>query len=240
MIKRRDLVILVVLLLAGFLVLLFVLMPRWRQESKKEAQRLPLIEACSPKIVISNRQTTSVNKELVPIAANGSPLPAPANEDFVIQINLPDTILAYDADNQGWGLIESGYSICQVGGRYFVYNPAERVWDEIAYQDLSPQLQTLGNVNNYLLDQSLLNVFNQSAFSLDDQICDEVSNHQCAVWLASNILDFEYIQIRVNKKTKKITDVTLSSLKDGPQLISYYYQPVVVQKPGKIRYLRPP
>ena len=228
MIRRLDLIWAALAVIVIVVIGLVWLGPRWSR-NRPPAPPPPAADdsgnSCL-KVDFTPKTSVSLANWRAPIAANGSPLPAAAQEDLVVAIE-PTTFLAYDYQTRNYLLSywSDGLQrrLCFVDGQFFFYDYLTGFWDQVAPRYLESGLIDLADINYYLLDPAVINRFRLQASALDDQIC---GRHLCAVWQAQNVWSQTEVRIRVDKQTRKITDISLLSLPDQAAQIRYYYQPV--------------
>lgn len=193
---------------------------------------------CQPVWPAYETTATTINHR-APLAANGSPLPAPIAEDVVLEIASGGELVFWALDQPAgdWVLTyaDGGFwrKLCLVGGRYFYYNVDEAVWDEADPEVLDPSILELADVDRYLLAADQLADFVATATASPDEPC---APNVCAVWLASSLDTDNEIRIRVNKQTKKTSDIFIAGPADQ-LVISFYYQPVDLKVPDPVRWL---
>ena len=186
------------------------------------------------------------------LAASGSPLPAPADEDLVVKQQQFDGYLFnlyYDWDSRNWQLEFNQNSLWQKlrfiakDNQFFFFNLADSVWDELDAQALDDQFKQLTDIEQFIFSKQQLDFFNQLAVERESDNCTQDPQSICAVWRAENKDDYQQILIYVNKQTRKIDQILTYNLRDlsQPTLVAdYLYQPVDISAPDqqKTRYLK--
>ena len=185
------------------------------------------------------------------LTASGSPLPAAAGEDVVVeQQQLDGRIfsLHYDADNGNWQLdfFAEGrpFNIRYLADEqiFLVFDDVGLLWHEIGAASLGEEVRALAEAERYLLTSSQLDGFNSRAVEGPSAACRRQPATLCAVWRADSLWRYEEVVIHVNKQTRKIDHIVLINPLDlaaGSIIAEYDYRPVEIKAPPAedVRYL---
>ena len=185
------------------------------------------------------------------LAASGSPLPADAGEDVVVEQQQLDGhvfSLHYDADNGNWQLdfFAEGrpFNVRYLADSqmFLVFDVEGLLWHEIGAESLGDEVQALADVERYLLTASQLDGFNSRAVESPSVNCRQQPTALCAVWQAHSLWRYEEVVIQVNKKTRKIDHIVLINPLDlaaGSITADYDYRPITIELPpaDDVRYL---
>ena len=197
---------------------------------------------------------TTVNRTVNPnarLAASGSPLPAPAGEDVIIEHQQFDGrifTLQYDQETKNWQLdfFDQG---SRISLRYLVaedmflyFDILNQLWYEVDPDFLHSEFKEFIEIDEILLSAQQLNDFSKHASEEESAVCHQDKASTCAVWQAKNFLNQQEILIYVNKQTRKIDHIVSLDPSDPAQtslFITYSYQPVEIQMPppAEVRYL---
>ena len=194
------------------------------------------------------RPTVNTNARL---AASGSPLPAVADEDLLVeQQQLDGNVfqLFNDYETGNWQLEFFQNGVWQklryidTSDQFFYWNPIDLVWDEVAAALLHEDILKLTDIEQFLFTETQLSAFNQAAIEEDSKPCKQDRAIACAVWYAYNPDAHQETLIYVNKQTRKIDHIITLNAIDKTQtalIANYFYQPVNIQPPPKkeTRYL---
>ena len=185
------------------------------------------------------------------LAASGSPLPAVAEEDVIVeQDQLDGRIfrLSYDYETDNWQLdfYQDGQPqrlrYLEASNQFFYFNHLDSIWDEVDPQLLHADIRSLEDIDEFLLTEAQLEAFNQSAIEQTNKTCKQAPAVACAVWYAYNQQTKQETLIYVNKQSRKIDHiVSLNSQQPDlpPLLAHYFYQAVEIKPPSaeEARYL---
>lgn len=184
------------------------------------------------------------------LAGSGSPLPAPAAEDVIVEQQQFDGRIftySYDFNSGNWQLDfhENGsQSLRYVAASeaFFYHNLAAGFWDEVDEALLHEQYKELRDTDSVLLSQAQLEQFNRLAIEQESATCEQDESALCAVWQAKNFLNQQEFVIYVNKRSRKIDHVVTFNSADAEafSLLAFYtYQPLEIPPPppAKTRFL---
>ena len=184
------------------------------------------------------------------LSASGSPLPAPAREDVIVEQQQFDGkifTLSYDAETGNWQLdfFETGQQSLRYledEEMFLIFNPFDLIWDEVDPELLHDDFKALIEIDEILLSDQQLDNFNRRAIEEESAVCEQNEADICAVWQAKSFLDYQEVVIYVNKRTRKIDHiVSLNPVNptQTPLFATYSYQPVEIKLPpaGEARYL---
>ena len=184
------------------------------------------------------------------LAGSGSPLPAPAWEDLVVEQQQFDGrifTLSYDIESGNWQLDffqQGSQSLRHITGSgiFLYYNVEEAVWDEVNPELLHEEIRRLTDIDDIILSAGQLDAFSRRAIEEKSAACSQDPSALCAVWTASSFAGAEEVVIYVNKRTRKIDHVVTLNPADpssGAIVTNYYYRPVEIKLPplGEVRFL---
>ncbi|MYB39884.1 hypothetical protein F4X86_01135 [Candidatus Saccharibacteria bacterium] len=184
------------------------------------------------------------------LAGSGSPLPAPAWEDLVVEQQQFDGrifVLSYDIESGNWQLDffqQGSQSLRYIAeaGIFLYYNVAETVWDEVDPNLLHDEIRQLTDIDDIILSASQLDAFSRLAVEDKSAGCSQDTAALCAVWTARSFAGAEEVVIYVNKQTRKIDHIVTLNPADpasGAIVTNYYYRPVEIGLPplGEVRFL---
>ena len=184
------------------------------------------------------------------LAGSGSPLPAPAWEDLVVEQQQFDGrifTLSYDAENGNWQLDffqRGSQSLRHIAdaGIFLYYNVADAVWDEVDPGLLHDEIRGLTDIDEILLSAGQLDAFSRLAVEEKTAVCGQDPAVLCAVWSANGFNGAEEVVIYVNKQTRKIDHVVIidpAAPGSGAIVSTYDYRPVEIGLPPleKTRFL---
>ena len=196
----------------------------------------------------SKTQVPTINNR-APIAANGNPLPAPAREDVILELQelgqgAQGLRLSRDFETKNWQLdYNSGgtnQKLLYAQRRFFIYNLLDGFWDEVDSKIINQTITQLKDVEQFILNDQQIDAFTQASNYVYDETCQ---SSVCAVWQAEDFESADTVVIRVDKLTRKIYDITIINLASSnhqPITVFYNYQDVDLQLPKNRRKLPQP